>query len=45
MAKSSKSDSELVTELIQKLEPDFGALVEQLRKLILKTDKEIGPAY
>jgi len=42
MAKSTKSDSELVTELIQKLEPDFSTLVEQLRKLILKTDKEIG---
>lgn len=42
MAKSSTSDSELVTEIIQKLEPDFASLVEQLRKLILKTDKEIG---
>ena len=42
MPKSTKTDSELVTELIQKLEPDFAALVEQARKLILAADKEIG---
>lgn len=42
MAKPTKSDSELVTELIQKLEPDFATLVWQLRTVILKTDKEIG---
>jgi hypothetical protein len=39
--KMTKSDSELVTEHIQKLSPVYKEIVEALRTLILKTDKEI----
>ena len=35
-------DSEGVSKLIQKLEPDLAEIVEAIRQLILKTDKEIG---
>ncbi len=35
-------DSEGVSKLIQKLEPDLAKMVEVIRQLILKTDKEIG---
>ena len=36
------SDSEKVTEHIQKLEPKLAEVIEYVRKTILKTDKEIG---
>lgn len=40
--KITKSDSELVTEHIQKLSPLYKEIIEALRVLILKTDKQIG---
>lgn len=40
--KITKSDSELVTEHIQKLSPLYKEILEALRTLILKTDKQIG---
>jgi hypothetical protein len=36
------TDSEQVTELIQKLDPEFGKIIEAIRQIILSTDKEIG---
>jgi hypothetical protein len=36
------SDTELVTQHIQKLEPALGKIIEYIRQLILKTDKEIS---
>jgi hypothetical protein len=36
------TDSEQVTERIQKLDPDFGKIIEAIRQIILSTDKEIG---
>jgi hypothetical protein len=41
MAKS-KNNSTLVTAYIQNLEPNFGAIIETIRQIILSTDKEIG---
>lgn len=40
--KVAKSDSELITEHIQKLSPLYKEIIEALRVLILKTDKQIG---
>lgn len=42
LTKTIKSDSELVTEHIQKLSPVYKEIIEALRVLILKTDNEIG---
>lgn len=43
MAKAVKlSDSEQVTAHIKKMEPAVGKIVETIRQIILKTDKEIG---
>lgn len=43
MAKSIKlTDSEQVTEHIKKLEPAFGKIIEAIRQIILKSDKEVG---
>ena len=43
MAKSIKlTDSQQVTEHIKKLDPEVGKIVQNLRKIILSTDKEIG---
>ena len=43
MPKSIKlTDSEQVTEHIQKLEPAFGKIIQTIREIILSTDKEIG---
>jgi hypothetical protein len=43
MVKSIKqSDKELVTAHIKKLDPSHGKIIEYLRQIILKTDKEIG---
>ncbi|MES2761346.1 MAG: DUF1801 domain-containing protein [Bacteroidota bacterium] len=42
MAKTVKTDSELVTEFIQALKPEYKEIAEALRTLILKTDKTIG---
>jgi len=43
MAKANKlTDSEQVTEHINKLEPGLGKIIQALRKVILSTDKEIG---
>ncbi len=43
MAKSVKlTDSEQVTEHIKKLDPAVGKIVQNLRKIILSTDNEIG---
>ena len=43
MAKAKKlTDSEQVTEHINKLEPGLGKIIQALRKIILSTDKEIG---
>jgi hypothetical protein len=43
MAKATKlTDSEQVTEHINKLEPRLGKIIQALRKIILSTDKEIG---
>jgi hypothetical protein len=36
------TDSGQVTELIQKLDPEFGKIIEAIRQIILSTDKEIG---
>ena len=36
------SDKEQVTEHIKKLDPAFGKIIETIRQIILKTDKEIG---
>lgn len=36
------TDTEQVTEHIEKLEPVLGNIIERLRKIILNTDKEIG---
>ncbi len=36
------SDTELVTQHIQKLEPALGKIIETIRKIILSTDKEIA---
>lgn len=37
-----REDPKSVTELIQKLNPEFGKLVETVRQLILASDKAIG---
>lgn len=37
-----QSDQEQVTELIEKLEPEIGKIVEAVRQIILSTDLEIG---
>ena len=43
MVKTIKlTDSEQVTEHIQKLEPGFGNIIQTIREIILSTDKEIG---
>ena len=43
MAKSVKlTDTEQVTAHIKKLDPSFGKIIETIRQVILKTDKEIG---
>ena len=43
MAKATKlTDSEQVTEHINKLEPGLGKIIQALRKIILSTNKEIG---
>jgi hypothetical protein len=43
MAKTIKlSDQEQVTQHIQKLEPALGKIIETIRQIILKTNKEIG---
>ena len=43
MAKSKDiHNSEAVTAYIQNLAPDFGALIEAIRKTILSADKEVG---
>src|SRR5436190_18828519 len=43
MAKAAKlTDTEQVTEHIEKLDPSFGKIIETIRQIILKTDKEIG---
>ncbi len=43
MAKAKDiNDPKSVTEYIQKLDPDFGRLIEAIRQLILSTDKVIG---
>lgn len=43
MAKSKTiSDTEKVTELIQKLDPPVAEIVESIRQIILSSDKEIG---
>jgi hypothetical protein len=43
MATSKKlSDEEQVAAHIAKLDPEFGKIVEAIRKIILNTDKEIG---
>lgn len=43
MAKAVKlSDTEQVTQHIKKLNPALGKIVETIREIILKTDKEIG---
>jgi hypothetical protein len=36
------SESALVTEYIQKMEPNFAKLMEAVRQIILSVDKEIG---
>jgi hypothetical protein len=36
------TDSEQITEFIQKLDPEFGKIIETIRQIILSTDKEIG---
>jgi hypothetical protein len=41
MAKDS-DDPKSVTELIQKLDPELGKLVESVRQIILASDKAIG---
>lgn len=43
MAKSIKlTDSEQVTEHIKKLDPAFGKIIEAIRQIILKSNKEVG---
>ena len=43
MAKAVKlTDTEQVTAHIKKLDPSFGKIIETIRQIILKTDKEIG---
>ena len=43
MAKAVKlTDTEQVTAYIKKLDTSFGKIIETLRQVILKTDKEIG---
>jgi len=43
MAKSIKlTDSEQVTEHIKKLDSAFGKIIEAIRQVILKSDKEVG---
>ena len=42
MAKIKISDSEQVTQHIQKLNPELGSVVERLRQIILATDPLIG---
>jgi hypothetical protein len=43
MSKSAKlSDQDQVTSHIQKLEPVFGKIIENLRQIILSTDKKIS---
>lgn len=43
MAKSIKlTDSEQVSEHIKKLDPAFGKIIEAIRQVILKSDKEVG---
>ncbi|MDQ3110193.1 MAG: DUF1801 domain-containing protein [Bacteroidota bacterium] len=42
MAKTKKNDSELVTELIEKHDAGYAKLLEAIRQVILKTDKQIG---
>ena len=42
MEKSKKTGTELVTEYIQKLDPELRKLVEAIREIILKTDKTIS---
>jgi hypothetical protein len=42
MAKSKLTDTEQVTEHIQKLDQSIVEIVETLRRIILKTDKAIG---
>jgi len=36
------TDTEQVTAHIKKLDPSFGKIIEAIRQIILKTDKEIG---
>jgi len=40
--KTKPTDQEQVTQHIQKLKPDVAEIVENLRQIILSTDKEIG---
>src|ERR1700741_3407717 len=43
MAKAIKlSDQEEISEHIQKLEPGLGKIIEELRRIILSTDPEVG---
>jgi len=43
MAKSTKlTDQDLVTEHINKLDPEIRKVIELIRKIILSTDNEIG---
>ena len=43
MASSKKlSDEEQVAAHIAKLDPEFGKIIEAIRKIILSTDKQIG---
>jgi hypothetical protein len=36
------SDQEQVSEHIEKLDPEFGKIIEAIRKIILSTDQQIG---
>ena len=42
MATKKLSDKEQVDAHIAKLDPTFGKIIEKIRQIILKTDKEIG---
>ncbi len=43
MAKSIKlTDNEQVTEHIKRLEPAFSKIIQAIRQIILKSDKEVG---
>lgn len=42
MAKTKLTDSEQVTERIQKLDKSIAGTIQVIREIILKTDKEIG---